>query len=217
MRKIIIFDLDGTLTESGEGIVKSVQYALTKMGMQPPEPESLHCFIGPPLVEQFMSYAAFNRNEAERALKFYRERFAEIGIFENRLYNGIPDMLKALKAAGNTLVIASSKPEVYVERIVEHFDIAQYFTVVVGATMDEKRSTKEQVILEALSRLEIKKEDKTVMVGDKSHDVLGARRFRIPCVAVSYGYGTAEELNEVQPDITVDSVKRLKDVLLNDF
>ncbi|MCC8161574.1 MAG: HAD family hydrolase [Lachnospiraceae bacterium] len=216
MRKCILFDLDGTLTESGEGITKSVQYALEKMGKPEADAAKLRVFIGPPLIEQFMEYSGMSRTEAEEAVVYYRERYATIGIFENRPYPGIEEMLKILKEKGNTLVVASSKPEFYVLKILEHFHIRDYFDEVVGATMDEKRTGKADVIAEALTRLKSgEKRENIVMVGDKEHDIIGARKNGIPCIAVSYGYGTMQELLSEKPFRIVRSVDELQEVLLN--
>ncbi|MCD8097641.1 MAG: HAD family hydrolase [Lachnospiraceae bacterium] len=216
MRKCILFDLDGTLTESGEGIVKSVQYALEKMGKPEPDAAKLRVFIGPPLIEQFMEYSGMNRAEAENAVVYYRERYEATGIFENRPYPGIEEMLKALKEKGCLLAVASSKPEFYVLKILEHFHIRDYFDEVVGATMDEKRTGKADVIAEALKRLKLgEKRESVFMVGDKAHDVIGARKTGIPCIAVSYGYGTMQELLPEKPFRIVQSVDELQALLLS--
>ncbi|MCD8121639.1 MAG: HAD hydrolase-like protein [Clostridiales bacterium] len=216
MEKCILFDLDGTLTESGEGIIKSVQYALEKMGKPETDTAKLRVFIGPPLIEQFMEYSGMSRNEAEKALLYYRERYEAIGIFENRPYPGIEDMLKILKEKGYILSVASSKPEFYVIKILEHFHIRNYFDEVVGATMDEKRTDKAAVIAEAWNRLKLSQNRKSVfMVGDKEHDIIGARKNRVPCIAVSYGYGTMQELLQEKPFRMVHSVHELQEVLLS--
>ncbi len=216
MEKCILFDLDGTLTESGEGIIKSVQYALEKMGKPETDTAKLRVFIGPPLIEQFMEYSGMSRNEAEKALLYYRERYEAIGIFENRPYPGIEEMLKILKEKGYILSVASSKPEFYVIKILEHFHIRNYFDEVVGATMDEKRTDKAAVIAEAWNRLKLSKNRKNVfMVGDKEHDIIGARKNQIPCIAVSYGYGTMQELLQEKPFRMVHSVHELQEVLLS--
>lgn len=215
MKKIILFDLDGTLTESGEGIIKSVQYALEKMKHMEEDSEKLRVFIGPPLIEQFMNYAGFNQEEAEEAVVFYRKRYAVKGIFENRPYDGIQEMLEELKEKGYILVVASSKPENYVNRILEHFQMSSFFDEVVGATMDEKRTNKADVIHEAIRRLHVDPtQEELLMVGDKEHDILGARACGIPCAAVSYGYGTMQELESADPLKILNSVKELRTYLL---
>ena len=140
MSQVILFDLDGTLTESGEGIINCVQYALEKLGKKEEHPENLQCFIGPPLKEQFMKYAGLGEEEGEKAVVYYRERYTTTGIFENRLYPKIPELLELLKINNKILAVASSKPEVYVKQILEHFQIADYFTAIVGSELDGRRT-----------------------------------------------------------------------------
>jgi phosphoglycolate phosphatase len=220
---IVLFDLDGTLTESGEGIVKSVQYALEKLGKPEPDAARLQYFIGPPLYESFMKQLSCTKEEAEEVIRIYRERYSTIGIFENRPYPGIPEMLEALQRAGIPLAVASSKPERFVNIILEHFGLARYFSAVVGATMGEARTAKKDVIAEVLVRLNRLAEEQgkppvwsadLLMVGDKSHDVEGARAAGAECVAVAYGYGTPEELTGAHPKAIVQTVEELKGYLL---
>ena len=200
MYKAIFFDLDGTLTESGEGITKSVQYALEKLGKPEEDLDKLRVFIGPPLMEQFMKYADVDETEARRAVEYYRERYAVKGIFENRPYDGVENLLRELKGRGYILAVASSKPEYYVTKILDYFNLSSYFEVVVGSEMNGARTSKTEVIEEALKRLNMSDRRKEVlMVGDKEHDVLGARAAGLACVAVGYGYGTKEELTAAQP------------------
>lgn len=200
MYKVILFDLDGTLTESGEGITKSVQYALEKIGKPEPDLDKLKVFVGPPLKEQFMKYAALEKEDAELAVKFYRERYTVTGIFENRPYEGVKELLEFLQKKGYLLAVASSKPELFVKQILEHFEMSGYFTEIVGSEMDGRRTKKTEVIEEALRRLGIqRKREQVLMIGDKEHDVIGAKEAGIPCVAVSYGYGTMEELENAKP------------------
>lgn len=215
MKKVILFDLDGTLTESGEGIIKSVQYALGKMGKPEPDIGKLRVFVGPPLKEQFMKYADLSREEAEKAVFYYRERYSAIGIYENRPYPGIPEMLEQLKKNGLILTVASSKPEKFALQVLEHFNIREYFDEVVGSEMDGKRSAKADVIEEVLDRLgRNDSREQVIMVGDKEHDVIGAGQTGISCVAVAYGYGTMEELEAAKPLKIVHTVKELQEYLL---
>lgn len=210
MYKAIFFDLDGTLTESGEGITKSVQYALEKLGKPEEDLDKLRVFIGPPLMEQFMKYADVDETEARRAVEYYRERYAVKGIFENRPYDGVENLLRELKGKGYILAVASSKPEYYVTKILDYFNLSSYFEVVVGSEMNGARTSKTEVIEEALKRLNMSDRRKEVlMVGDKEHDVLGARAARLDCVAVGYGYGTKEELTAAQPLKIVASIEEL--------
>ncbi len=194
MKKALLFDLDGTLTDPGEGIIKSVQYALEKMGCPEPDRDKLRAFIGPPLLEQFMAYRGFTQEEAAQAVAYYRERFAPIGIFENKIYPGIPELLADLQEQGFRLAVASSKPEKFVVQILEHFGLSSYFEETVGATMDQRRTAKADVIEEALGRLRLAGRKQALMIGDREHDVFGARAMGLDCVGVSYGYGSTTEL-----------------------
>ena len=150
MSQVILFDLDGTLTESGEGIINCVAYALEKLGKKEEHPEKLQCFVGPPLKEQFMKYAGLSEEEAEQAVVYYRERYTTKGMFENCLYPKVPELLELLKINDKILGVASSKPEVYVKQILEHFQIADYFTAIVGSELDGRRTDKAEVIEEAV-------------------------------------------------------------------
>ena len=200
MYKAILFDLDGTLTESGPGITRCVQYALEKIGHPEEDLEALRCFVGPPLKEQFMKYAGVDEETAEEAVIYYRERFEPVGMFENDLYPGVVEMLEALKAGKYKLAVASSKPEKYVRKILDHFGIGGYFTEIVGADENQKRMSKEEVVGEALRRLGLSDHpEQAVLVGDKEQDVYGARACGVDCVAVLYGYGTPEELDAADP------------------
>ena len=210
MSQVILFDLDGTLTESGEGIINCVQYALEKLGKKEEHPENLQCFIGPPLKEQFMKYAGLSEEEGEKAVVYYREWYTTTGIFENRLYPKIPELLELLKINNKILAVASSKPEVYVKQILEHFQIADYFTAIVGSELDGSRTEKAEVIEEALRRMHLEEErDKVLMVGDRSHDVQGAISCGLQCIGVTYGYGSREELEKAGAVYIADSVEDL--------
>lgn len=211
MSQIILFDLDGTLTDSAEGITKSVQYALQHFGVDEPDLEKLKCFVGPPLKEQFMKYCHMPQRQAETAVAVYRERYAKTGIYENQLYEGIPELLDMLKKEKKILCVASSKPEIYVRRILEYFQIDQYFDEIVGANMDGTRTQKEDVIEEALLRLHASdsRED-VLMVGDRSHDVEGALKCGIQCIGAAYGYGGASELAKAGAIYIANSVEELK-------
>lgn len=217
MKRAILFDLDGTLTESGEGITKSVQYALEKMGKPEPDLHKLQAFVGPPLLEQFMTYADMSETEARKAIEYYRERYVPIGIFENKPYPGVPEMLKTLVDHGFLLAVASSKTEVSVNRVLERYELDGYFAAAVGSEPDGKRSRKVEVIEETLRRLDmVQDREHVLMVGDKEHDVFGAREAGIRCVAVGYGYGTPEELEAASPFRIVETVEDLTEFLLNE-
>ena len=212
MYKAILFDLDGTLTESGEGITKCVQYALEKIGKPEENLKKLEVFVGPPLLQQFMNYADIDEETAEKAVKYYRERYSTTGIFENSPYPGVESMLSELKAKGYWLAVASSKPEYFVTQILDYFQLTDYFEEIVGSEMNGNRTSKSEVIEEALRRLGMsEKRNQVIMVGDKEHDVFGARKADLKCVAVSYGYGSQEELEQAEPLKIVDSTEGVLD------
>lgn len=209
--KVILFDLDGTLTDSAPGITACVQYALEKMGKPEEDADKLRCFVGPPLKEQFMSYAGFSEAEAMEAIRYYRERYTKSGMFENSLYPGVEELLAFLKDRGCVLAVASSKPEQFVRQILEYFHLTGYFTEIVGAGMDEKRTTKAEVIEEALKRLDMSSSRQdVVMVGDRSYDIIGAHECGIQCIGVGYGYGSMEELIKSGVTYVADSVEELE-------
>lgn len=191
MKKTILFDLDGTLTDSGEGIINCVIYALEHFGLPIPPRDSLRYFVGPPLHESFIKQG-IPAHLAEEAVAVYRERYIPIGKFENTPYDGIRELLEALKNQGHTLYVATSKPEQMSIDILEHFDLARYFDRICGASMDTSRSNKEAVIAYLLEQNG--RDENTVMVGDTKFDVIGAKFHGIPCIGISWGYGTVSEL-----------------------
>lgn len=217
MKRYLLFDLDGTLTDPKIGITTCVQYALSSFGIEEPDLDKLEPFIGPPLKDSFMDFYHMSGEQAEAAVEKYRERFRDTGIFENRLYVGVPEMLRELKARGMHLAVASSKPTVFVERILEHFRIAKYFQAVVGSELDGTRVSKDEVVEEALKRLFGDKpveRDQVYMIGDRRFDAEGARAQGVESVCVTYGYGSMEELKEARADYIVRSVEELKQFLL---
>lgn len=211
MKQIILFDLDGTLTDPKEGITKSVQYALKAYGIEEPDRDKLCSFIGPPLTDSFQEYYGFTPEAARGAILKYREYFSGKGIFENKVYEGIAQMLKELKQDGFELAVATSKPELFAEQILEHFDLKQYFTVIGGADMEETRVKKADVIAYTLERLSVEKEEADiVMVGDRRHDAEGAKVHGIPCLGVLYGYGSRTELLAAGAEALAENVEDLK-------
>lgn len=217
MNDYLLFDLDGTLTDPKKGITGCVQYALKHFGIEEPDLDKLEPFIGPPLKESFMKFYGFDEAKAQKGVEKYRERFQDTGIFENQMYPGIRKLLGQCKKRGAVLAVASSKPTVFVERILEHFHIARYFDVVVGSELDGRRSDKGDVIEETLRRLFPSSDidyDNVVMVGDRKFDINGARKNKIVSVAVAYGYGGMQELKEAKPDYIVRSVEELEELLL---
>lgn len=213
--RAILFDLDGTLTDPAEGITRSIQYALERLGYPAPPASDLYSWIGPSLRESFAHYLhTDDRQKVELAITFYRERFAGVGLFENVVYPGIPALLADLQQAGCRLFLATSKPEVYARRILDHFDLAIYFSAIGGATLDGRLQTKADVIATVLPQLEPDERTALVMVGDREQDIVGARIHGIPSIAVSYGYGSIAELTACAPDRVVNSVAELRTVLL---
>ena len=190
----LLFDLDGTLTDPGLGITNSVAYALNKFGITVSDRSALFSFIGPPLIESFMRFYSFSREDAERAVAYYREYFSEIGIFENTPYEGIHSTLEQLRSSGKRLFVATSKPEVYARRITDHFSLTPYFEYIAGASFDETRSEKWDVIRYALDTCELRDKSRTVMIGDRRHDMLGAQKTGLDAIGVLWGYGDREEL-----------------------
>ena len=215
MWNTVLFDLDGTLTDSGEGITKSVQYALEKeFGMQVPLSD-LRCFVGPPLKEQFMSFAGVSEEEAVRAVERYRERYRPKGIYENYLYDGIKGVLRQLHEEHFTLALTSSKPTEFCRQILRMFNIDEYFTAVVGSDMDGRRTDKYELIEETIYELGMQDlRDEIVMVGDRNYDCIGAAKAGIDCIGVTYGFGQRAELEAEWPACIVDSPIELRNVLI---
>lgn len=217
MKKYLLFDLDGTLTDPKVGICTCVQYALSSMGIEEPDLDALEPFIGPPLKDSFMKFYNMSGEQAETAIAKYRERFQDTGIFENNIYPGVSEMLQMFMSKGMFLAVASSKPTVYVERILEHFNIRRFFKVVVGSELDGTRVNKDEVVEEALRQLfgdQPVDRGQVYMIGDRSYDIEGARRAGVESVGVTYGYGSMEELKAAKADYIVRSVEELRKFLL---
>lgn len=191
MKKAILFDLDGTLTDSGEGIIKSAAMVLEKYGLPVPDYDTMRVFVGPPLHETFIKFG-IPPEEADAAVELYRTRYTTVGKFENFPYPGIREMLEKLKAAGHKLYVATSKPEPMSIEILEHFDLAGYFDMICGATFDRSRSEKSDVIAYLLQQ--VGKKEHAIMVGDTVFDVIGAARHGIPTIGVSWGYGKVQDM-----------------------
>lgn len=200
MYDIILFDLDGTLTDSGIGITNSVRYALEKKGIEVNDRRELFRFIGPPLVDSFQMFYGFSPEKALETTHIYREYYAEKGIFENEVYDGIEELLKKLRQAGKRLIVATSKPEPFAVRILDHFGLSRYFEYIAGSNMDETRSSKSEVMAYALEACGVTDLSKAVMVGDREHDILGAKKTGTASLGVLYGYGSREELEKAGAD-----------------
>lgn len=212
-KNVILFDLDGTITDPGLGITNSVLYALSRMGIDAPPREQLYDFVGPPLLDSFQKYFRLTPEEARRAMRLYREYFAETGIFENEVYEGIPKMLSHLKNEGKSLMLATSKPEIFAKRILEHFSLTSYFDFIGGSDMEQIRGTKAAVIEYVLQSTHTDPAA-CVMVGDRSHDVLGAKTHGIGTVGVLWGYGNEKELTDAGALALASAPHILEEILL---
>ncbi len=212
-KKYLLFDLDGTLTDPFEGITKCFKYALKSFGIEE-EQKDLLFVIGPPLIESFCGKYGFDREKGQRAVDKYRERFSKIGWRENRLLDGVDQMLENLKKNGKVIALATSKPYVFAAKILDYFDITKYFDVVCGASLDGSINTKTDVIKKVLSELNNPPLDEVVMIGDREHDVYGARDCGIECIGIKVGYAEENELEDAGADYIIDTIEELEEFLL---
>lgn len=192
-QKSILFDLDGTLTDSGEGIMKCAVYALSHFGIDAPGETELRTFVGPPLTESFARFGV-PQDQLTKAVEIYRSRYIPIGMYENTPYPGIAQLLENLKSDGHKLYVATSKPEWMSIKILEHFDLAKYFDLICGASTDFSRSTKDAVIAHLLE--ECGAQENAIMIGDTAYDVIGAKAHGIPTIGVDWGYGLNEDMEK---------------------
>jgi phosphoglycolate phosphatase len=204
----ILFDLDGTLTDPREGITRSVQFALARLGIDEPDLRALEHFIGPPLLQCFMHSYELDEATAWQAVAHYRERFAEVGLYENRVFAGVDPLLQLLQAQGRRLYIATSKPTVFAEQIARHFDFARHFKLIYGSELDGTRTDKVELIRHLLEQEGLSAAD-CLMIGDRKHDLIGARRNGLDAAAVGYGFGSAEELRAEAPTYHFHSLAEL--------
>jgi len=211
--KIILFDLDGTLTDPKLGITKSVQYALKSYGIIENNLDILEKFIGPPLKQSFMKYYNLNEKEAIQAIEIFREYFKTKGLYENNIYPNIEKLLNNLVKKGKILVVATSKPTIFAKKILKYFKVDKYFKIVIGSNLDGSRVNKEEVIRYALKNMKINEYDEVIMIGDRKYDILGAKEVGIHSVGVLYGYGSIKEIKQAKPDYIVKSVKELEKIL----
>lgn len=207
--KYLFFDLDGTITDSCEGIYKSFMYALEFFGISVENPEDLRPVIGPPLKNSFMDLFGFDEEKAEAAVEKYRERFSVKGLYENRVYDGVESLLKSLKSKGYFICLATSKPEKFAARCLEYFKIDSYFDFITGATLDGRINSKEDVLAHIINTVKIDNMSEILMIGDRKYDLLGAAHFGIDALGVLYGYGSKEEL-EICPNVGI--VKTPQDI-----
>lgn len=209
----LLFDLDGTLTDSTEGILNCLIYAIERMGFEVPEDTNI--FLGPPIRQSFAEFLGMNGEQVDEAVRIFRERYSDTGLFENRVYDGIPGMLERLKSGGKRLMVATSKPQVYAVRIFERFGLAQYFEIVGGAELDGSRDYKDEVIEYVLAKAGITDRSTVLMIGDRRQDVLGAHKTDIECMGILWGYGSVEELTQAGADYIARTPQEAADMLLS--
>lgn len=215
MYNIVLFDLDGTLTDSGLGITNSVRYALGREGIEVKDRSELFRFIGPPLVDSFQMFYGFSAEKALEITHIYREYYSTKGIFENEVYDGIEELLKKLHEAGKRILVATSKPEPFARKILDHFSLSRYFEYIAGSNMDETRSTKAEVIDYALESCNITDLSEAVMVGDREHDVIGAKKIGMKSIGVLFGYGNREELEKAGADYIAETPEDIFRIIMN--
>lgn len=218
MYQYFLFDLDGTLTDPKEGITKCVQYALSHFDIHESNLDNLIRFIGPPLSVSFQQYYNLDESATNLAIQKYRERFQDVGIFENGVFEGIQELLSELKGRGKTIALATSKPQVFAERILEKYQLKDYFDVIVGSELDGTRNHKAEVIQEVFSQLQLQENQKlsALMIGDREHDILGANICGIHSLGVRFGYAKEHELEEAGATYIAATVEELAG-LLKDF
>lgn len=213
-KQYLLFDLDGTVTDSQLGITRSAAYALERFGIHVDDPASLTFFVGPPLHDTFMQKYGFSDEDATKAVSVYREYYRDKGIFENEVYPGIPELLRDLKGSGRTVILATSKPAVFARRILDYFSLSQYFDFLSGCELDGTRSKKDEVIEYALELAGITDRSQCVMIGDREHDIIGAEKTSLASLGVLYGYGDRAELEAAGADIIAKDVTELRSILL---
>ena len=200
MFELVLFDLDGTITDPKEGITNCVKYALEYFGIKETDEKKLLKFIGPPLVDSFKEFYGFSEEKAKLAVEKYRERFSTIGLFENAVIDGAYELLSYLKESGKKLALATSKPEIFAKRITEKYDLAKYFDYQVGAELDGTRNYKDEVISALLKLAGQKDLTKVVMIGDRRQDIIGAKKCNISSIGVKCGYAEENELEDAGSD-----------------
>ncbi len=211
--KYIFFDLDGTITDPKEGITSCVKYSLESFGITETDDAKLMRFIGPPLIWSFSEYYGFDEEKALKAVDKYRERFSKIGLFENRVYDGVYDMLQTLTDNGHILVLATSKPKVFADRIMAKYRLRPYFKLICGSELDGTRNDKNEVIEYAIEKLGCRRES-VIMVGDRKHDIIGAKKCSVASCGVRFGYSEDGELEKAGADYIADNFEELLCILM---
>ena len=209
-KDILLFDLDGTITDSGEGIINCIKYSAEVLGLKEPDCD-YSVFVGPPLYDTYTEHFGCDHELAWKAIKAYRERFDEIGWKENLVYDGVEQMLKTLKEKGKVLLVATSKPEKAARRILEYFGLAKYFDFIGGADYEGRLATKADVINYVFETMKVTDKSKAIMIGDRYHDVNGAKEIGIECIGITYGYGDREELEGAGAEYVFDSALEVAD------
>jgi phosphoglycolate phosphatase len=212
--QFLLFDLDGTVTDSEEGILNSVRHCLAYYKIDPPDGKILKKFIGPPLVQSLRDHFAFEPEKAARAVRIYREYFRKKGMYENKLYPGINRLLKSLHQKGKINILATAKPTYYAKKIVRYFEIDPYFRNIIGSNMDGSRMEKKEIIYHILDLYPDIPVEKFVMIGDRMHDISGANHHGMDSIWVRYGYGDEEEMQSCSPTYVAESIKDLEKLLM---
>ncbi len=213
MFKYILFDLDGTLTDAAPGITNSIKYALNKFGISEPDEHKLRACLGPPLITSFTEFFGLTEEDALKGVEYYREYFRPYGIFENEVYTGIPQLLKKLKEQDKTLIVATSKPEPFAVQIIEHFKMDKYFDFIAGSNLDNTRSKKADVIRYVLDSVNISDCSAAVMIGDRKHDIIGAKETGLRSIGVLYGYAAVNELEQAGADFIAKTPEDIFDII----
>jgi phosphoglycolate phosphatase len=210
--RYLLFDLDGTLIDPREGITNSIKYALGKFSIIEKDDDKLKLFIGPPLAQSFAEHYNFSPAESKIAVRFYREYFANKGVYENKLYTDIEFLLRRLNHRKKTCILATSKPEVFAVTILKHLDIQRHFKYIAGSDLDGTRSEKQDLIRHLIEKYQLKRAG-TLMIGDRKHDIIGARKNKIDSIGVLYGYGSREELEKERPQYLCETVMEIAEII----
>lgn len=211
---VIIFDLDGTLIDTGIGVINSTTYALNKFNIEVTDKKELYKFMGPPLEDSFKDFFGFSPQKAKVAVEYYRDYYKDKGIFESSVYDGMEKLLSDLKRNGKIIILATSKTEVFAKQILDHLGLAKYFSFIAGSCLDGTRSAKDELITYALEKCGIADKTKAVMIGDRKYDVIGAKKAGIDCIGVLFGYGSREELQNVGADYIAQTVSSIGKIIL---
>ncbi len=213
MYDIVLFDLDGTIIDSGLGITNSVTYALKKYGIEVADRTELYKFIGPPLYKSFMNFYGFSEEEAHKGVDYYREYYNEQGVYQNDVYEGIEEVLQELYKRGKKIILATSKPEYFAKKILEHIGFAKYFTFIAGSEMSHTRVDKIEVMEYAFENCGITDYSKAIMIGDREYDIVGANHFKMDSIGVLFGYGNREELENAGATHIVEKAMDVLDII----